>query len=67
MAHESKALNAHRFMWFWSERNKINENGLTGLDILKSAFNLTPHKLKGIMLKFYYEKGVNISLTDNGK
>eukprot|EP01084_Bolivina_argentea_P162078 282091_1 len=61
----ANTLNAHRFMWFFSKQNKINKNGMTGLDILESSFNLTQHKLKGIILKYYYEKGVNISLKEH--
>ena len=60
----ASTLNDHRFMWFFSESHQINED-MTGRDLLKSSFNLTPHTLKAIVLKYYYERGVNISLNRN--
>ena len=33
--------------------------------MLNKNFNSTQHQLKGIILKYYYEDGVNISLIQN--
>ena len=56
-----------------NNNNKNNSNSnddddddiVTGLDMLNKNFNLTQHELKGIILKYYYENGVNISLIEN--
>lgn len=59
----ANTLNAHRFMWFFSESHVL-KNGQNGLDLL-NAFDLSQHELKRIMLRYYYERGVNISTKEN--